>query len=497
MNIDEITVEDVENWPEDVEMMCREQIKKDTLKCLFFRHVKNGAVFSCTECGFFGAKNVKFKHDQITTCPVCKKHIRTYSAGYGKDRLSHERSYGLCYELNDLWCIRVVTARIAYLGDFPKEPRISIAPNYVYIFSKKKAVRYIYRGRYNYEKGRYIYTWEKMSRVNCLPTMSMFRHNDYSDTVPLNTESYKKTALKYCAPEIMSESVNQLILYLKLWQRHKNVEYLAKQGFGNLIEDMLKYTYKRDYINWKSNNLLKMLGIGKNDLEFCKVMTFEQLEFFKELKASDGALAEPLIMYFRSRIRQAENIHKKTGLSYRQIRNYLEKQGGIYLIQWMSDYCDMSVDCMGHVEELRQKDIRTAHDRMTTKLQFHENAKYNARMHERCKKLKKLCMSYGDLIMKPPESSEDIIIEGSILHHCVGGYVARHAEGKTNILFIRKKTAPDTPFFTVEVSNELRIIQCHGYRNEAENPKPEEIKSFEEAYNEFLKKIKENSKWTA
>jgi hypothetical protein len=134
---------------------------------------------------------------------------------------------------------------------------------------------------------------------------------------------------------------------------------------------------------------------------------------------------------------------------------------------------------------------------MNDKLKFHENAKYNARMHQRFKELKKLCMNYGDLIMKPPESSEDIILEGSILHHCVGGYVERHAEGKTNILFIRKKTAPDTPFFTVEVSNELRIIQCHGYRNEAENPKPEEIKSFEEAYNEFLKKIKETKKWTA
>ena len=495
MNIDEITVEDVENYPQDVEMMCREQVKKDAVKYLFFRNGKNGAVFSCTECGFFGFKNVKFKHGEISTCPVCKNCVYTYGAGYGKDRLYQERCYGLCYELNDLWCIRVVTARIAYFDDFPKEPHISIAPNYVYIFSKKKAVRYIYRGQYNYEKGRYIYTWEKMSRVQVLPHASFFR-NSYDSAEILNLQSYKKTSLKYSAPEIM-DSVNGLILYLRLWQKHNNVEYLSKQKFGNLIVEMLRYSYKRDFINWKSNNLLKMLGIGKNDLEFCKVMTFEQLEFFKELKASDGALAEPLFVYFHTRIRQAENIHKKTGLTYCQIRNYLEKQGGIYLIQWFSDYCNMSVDCMGHVEELRPKNIRTAHDRMNDKLKFHENAKYNARMHQRFKELKKLCMNYGDLIMKPPESSEDIIFEGSVLHHCVGGYVARHAEGKTNILFIRKKTAPDTPFFTVEVSNELRIIQCHGYRNEAENPKPEEIKSFEEAYNEFLKKIKETKKWTA
>lgn len=495
MNIDEITVEDVENYPQDIEIMCREQVKKDAVKYLFFRNGKNGATISCTACGSFCFTPERFKHEEITTCPVCGNCVYTYGAEYGKDRLYQERNYGLCYELNDLWCIRVVTARIAYFGNFPKEPHIGIVPNYVYIFSKKKAVRYIYRGHYNYEKGKEIYTWEKMSRVQVLPSPTFYR-NSYDSAEILNLQSYKKTSLKYSAPEIM-DSVNGLILYLRLWQKHNNVEYLSKQGFGNLIEDMLRYSYKRGFINWKSNNLLKMLGIGKNDLEFCKVMSYEQLEFFKELKASDGALAEPLFMYFRSRIRLAENIHKKSGLTYRQIRNYLEKQGGIFLIQWFSDYCSMSVDCFGRVEELRPKNIRTAHDRMTDKLKFHENAKYNARMHQRFKELKKLCMNYGDLIMKPPESSEDIIFEGSVLHHCVGGYVERHAEGRTNILFIRKKTAPDTPFFTVEVSNELRIIQCHGYRNEAENPKPEEIKNFEEAYNEFLKKLKENKKWTA
>lgn len=496
MNIDEITVEDVENYPQDVEMLCREQVKKDAVKYLFFRNGKNGAAISCTACGSFRLTPERFKHEEITACPVCGNCVYSYGAGYGKDRLYQEKSYGLCYELNDLWCIRVVTAKISFLGDFPKEPHISIAPDYVYIFSKKKAVRYIYRDHYSYEEGRYIYTWEKMSRVKVLPSGAFNRNSNYNSAEILNLESYKKTSLKYSAPEIM-DSVNGLILYLRLWQKHNNVEYLSKQGFGNLIEDMLRYTWKRDYINWKSNNLLKMLGISKNDLEFCKAMTFEQLLFFKELKASDGALAEPLFMYFHSRIVQAENIHKKTGLSYCQIRNYLEKQGGIFLIQLFSDYCDMSVDCVGHVEELRPKSIITAHDRMSDKLKFHESAKYNARMHQRVKELKKLCMSYGDLIMKPPESSEDIILEGSVLHHCVGGYVERHAEGRTNILFIRKKTAPDTPFFTVEVSNELRIIQCHGYRNEAENPKPEEIKSFEEAYNEFLKKLKENKKWTA
>lgn len=92
--------------------------------------------------------------------------------------------------------------------------------------------------------------------------------------------------------------------------------------------------------------------------------------------------------------------------------------------------------------------------------------------------------------MKAPESGTEIILEGKMLQHCVGGYVQRHADGKTNILFIRKKDEPDMPYFTVEVSNDYQIIQCHGYKNEATCAKPDEIIDFEKRYTDFLEELK-------
>ena len=70
-----------------------------------------------------------------------------------------------------------------------------------------------------------------------------------------------------------------------------------------------------------------------------------------------------------------------------------------------------------------------------------------------------------DFIIKVPEKPEDIVIEGSELHHCVASYVPKIANGMTNIVFVRRKEKPDEPFFTVEVDNNKIIQQVHGLSN--------------------------------
>lgn len=44
-----------------------------------------------------------------------------------------------------------------------------------------------------------------------------------------------------------------------------------------------------------------------------------------------------------------------------------------------------------------------------------------------------------------------MIAEGQALHHCVGGYALRMAEGKTAIFFIRLAEEPDRPYYTLEL----------------------------------------------
>ena len=102
------------------------------------------------------------------------------------------------------------------------------------------------------------------------------------------------------------------------------------------------------------------------------------------------------------------------------------------------------------------------------------------------KERRKLEFQSGNLLIRQPKNMGEIINEGRNLHHCVGGYAKRHAEGKLHILFIRRKSSPDQSFYTMEVSTDDRIIQVRGLRNC--NPTPE-VTALIEEYKPYLDKI--------
>lgn len=147
--------------------------------------------------------------------------------------------------------------------------------------------------------------------------------------------------------------------------------------------------------------------------------------------------------------------------------------------------------------------LEQAHDRANEQVKYYTDKHEAELIAEKAEKLKPLLMNTDTLIMLAPRSGEEIISEGRILKHCVGGYVRRHAQGVTVILFIRHKDEPLTPYFTIEVNPKtLEIVQCHGYKNERESNKikPPEIVEFEKQYSKFLEEIKNvrnNSKRTA
>ena len=55
--------------------------------------------------------------------------------------------------------------------------------------------------------------------------------------------------------------------------------------------------------------------------------------------------------------------------------------------------------------------------------------------------------------------------EGSELHHCVGSYIDSVRSGNEYILFLRKKTQPDVPYFTIDVLPNKIVRQIHGKCN--------------------------------
>ena len=74
-----------------------------------------------------------------------------------------------------------------------------------------------------------------------------------------------------------------------------------------------------------------------------------------------------------------------------------------------------------------------------------------------------------------PEQITSLLLEGRTLHHCVGSYINSVSNGNEYILFLRKTSDPDTPFFTINVLPNKKVRQIHGRCN---CNLPDEIKPF-------------------
>ncbi len=93
------------------------------------------------------------------------------------------------------------------------------------------------------------------------------------------------------------------------------------------------------------------------------------------------------------------------------------------------------------------------------------NENFKIAFEKETQKLDKWTFNDKEFTVIRPKKMVDLTEEGIKLHHCVGGYIQRVANGVTNIMFIRKTEEVDKPFFTVEISNSGAIEQIHGLCN--------------------------------
>ena len=98
--------------------------------------------------------------------------------------------------------------------------------------------------------------------------------------------------------------------------------------------------------------------------------------------------------------------------------------------------------------------------------------KFEKLQEERIEKFEKKGDKFSIIL---PKMLGEITTEGQVLNHCVGGYLDRHAQGYTTIMFLRKNEALSTPFYTIEVDNNNTIVQIHGKHNRWLGNDPEAI----------------------
>ena len=332
-----------------------------------------------------------------------------------------------------------------------------------YVFSKDGSVRYGSRNGRDWS----IKT-EFREPVFCISAGYNF-DNSYR---VINFEAIGKSEMKYCQYE--KYCGKNLMEYLHLYCRQPNLEYLMKQGFNPFTEYYCGFWGRcslrlSDRINWKSNNMLEMLGINRDELKALKgnehlyETYISWRDEYPKLKPDD-------VMYiaktFGNEHGTLSNFVEVTKLSPQRIARYLnENKISNYDYRDYLDQCKTLKYNLKDTAISMPHDFRAMHERLSGIIEYQHNEEVKQAFNSNFDGRKPLEFYFNGLIIRQPHSVEEIANEGAVLHHCVGGYAERHAKGALNIMLIRIGTEPDKPYYTAEISKSGAIIQVRGDHN--------------------------------
>lgn len=338
-------------------------------------------------------------------------------------------------------------------------------------------------------------------------------------------ETLQKSNLKYCcAEEYMENIVVDMFKYLKFYCSYPEVtEKLMKEGFKELIHYHLLGCISGCF-NFRAKTVNGFIKLDKPHLKLLKEKASKSRFYEGDIKAMQFMQSNNIKHSKENYEFLADNCRKLhlikllyQFVGFQKLKTYISKQGALCQCgysyasneqQFFSNYGDYIKQCKQLGYDLNDKNVVMpanlfqSHTELTEILnrqKAEEKAKANeAKLKKFTKRLSKLKEKYtfsdGTFLIRPAESYEDLCAEGTALHHCVYSiYADRYIKGETNILFIRKVSEPDKPFYTLEYHNGL-VVQCRTvYNKSATN----EVKAFVKKWEQFLKANKNRKKEAA
>lgn len=285
------------------------------------------------------------------------------------------------------------------------------------------------------------------------------------------------------------DSARYVIQYLSAYTAYPTIEMAVKLDLGQAATDLVIKGIKNSrIINWKANNIQQFLGLSKADSKIF-LNANGNLKLLKAYKLSRRkGITSSLNEYISllndaggiSHAEQLTDLAIRCGCTFRQAVNYINKfrevgSCGFVLTLWR-DYLNMAETLeydWTRKDVAMPKDLKERHDAAAETITYQRKMIEEKKYEEFNTRLRKMYeFEYGGMAIVCPGSVTDIVTEGKVLKHCVGGYAARHFNGKLEILFLRNSRKKHTPFITVEMMHrntfrdKVVIKQIHGYRNE-------------------------------
>ena len=468
-----------------------EWLRRKVLPAYFFYDYKKGkkAIRGlCSACGQ-EIELTGVRHNAVGVCPRCGRGLTMKSnkkRGYIWDRATAsvvQRFHG-----GNL-IVRVVKV----YQDFPKnapvkmncyeETRIIICPQKDGMFEEEV---YHYSG-----DSAGITRWKK----GYPPVTYLFQRNFNAETCGFLycknlSRALKGTPWQYCQLREFYEGVHDQMEvgpYLISYRKIPAIEFFVKLKLFWLVSHVV---YRRDGtkdINLDGKNLREVLQIDPSDLPCLQKpeADIRELRLLRILRAAGHQPSEEFFTWVNANELTEMNqlalalnntTPHKLMRYLDQLFSKLKKSTYRGCAGVLSDYSDYLEFCEQLQYDLKNefvlfpKNFKRAHDQANDLIKQHRVEQYDPQIAAMQKELKDRYQFKADgLIVLPPHSAREIVVEGQKLRHCVGGYAQSMAEKRTVILFIRQEAKRNKPFFTVEVQGD-KIRQVRGSNNRAPIP---------------------------
>lgn len=453
---------------------------------IFYDRKNNLGTCSCCGSEMKLSELPKFKDKETGKCPRCGEKIRYRSEVKRQRYNTYDEGMAVLVQKHAYHVLIARYFQIKYDYNNSQIPKVTV----------QEVIRTII----DYDKHSvHDYEWYYYNRAMrwCLPQSSMFHPNGFHHFF-LKGRLHKAGLAKELRTAGMNtylqgwEQINQFMKTDSAKYCYMHIQYPEHLAVNPILEPITKYGFYNlvsNYMDRSRHSLTYQLD--KDEKSIIKILRLKnrvQLREARDLNINSKEL-DIVQMYNRTTdINRSVSEILRIGEEYsgreesafvlpdsrlRKLSKYLDRQipKNLKRNNLIADYFDYLRNCetldydMTSDFVLYPKNFKKAHDKSVVDVQSKQLEKeYNMiaellpSMHD------KYDFSNDDLLIKAPDSGQDIISEGQALHHCVGTYVSRVAKGNTVILFIRRKKAPDKPYVTVEVKND-KIVQVRGFSN--------------------------------
>lgn len=502
-----------EALPERLIDYIRREVLPEDRVIIYKRGNVNGI---CTVCGTqVHARGRRFTQSAYATCPNCGARVIcvledgcAFAANYIENIVAVQKGTDGETVFFRQWLLhRDNSARWEHIEDFLQETvRYAIRGN--------KTAKWQKQGKESYYMRTERYELDEWTRWqdNRIYDGSYFFYPTGIE------EALSGTAMQYADLEGYLEERGHNknpIYFLEYHARYPVIEFLWKAGYRNIVHNRIfgMDRENRNAILWERKKLKECF---KFPLRILKLIPPEEWSLNDIQRVNDlwekygGKVTDTEIrLVLQSKVDiqlwSRATTYANAGRILKYIKNQTDKRKeknpdkrSISQNDTAQAYRDYLQECeqlhldLHDKEILFPKDLTAAHNRTMEQVKFEKNKADQEKFQKAVEKLEKFAWGEGEFFIRPAREQMELTAEGKALHHCVGGYIKRMAEGETAIFFLRKVSEPDKPFYTLELQKK-RVIQCRTEHNASYDRNPD-VKNFVDMWMEKVVKKGGNKK---